>query len=136
MLTIDDYMRMPHRSEITEDDEEGGFVAQFPELPGCITCAETKEDVIRNALDAKRAWLEAAIEDGIAIAVPEEKGTRLFSIEKGQQPTEEQLLEIEEAKKYPITFDEDSPELSPAMHKAFQSAVMQTNKKKKRERKK
>ena len=33
-------------------------------------------------------------------------------------------------KKHPIVFDEDSPELSPAIYKAFQSAVAQRNRKK------
>ena len=47
-----------------------------------------------------------------------------------QKPTPEQLQEVEEAKKYPITFDEDCPELSPAMVKAFKSAVTQRNRKK------
>lgn len=52
-------------------------------------------------------------------------------IESGQGLTEEQLMEIEEAKKHPITFDEDCQELSPAMMKAFGSAVAQRNRKKK-----
>lgn len=51
-------------------------------------------------------------------------------IESGQKPTEEQLREIEEAKKYPIVFDKDCEELSPAMMKAFKSAVIQRNRKK------
>jgi outer membrane protein OmpA-like peptidoglycan-associated protein len=33
--------------------------------------------------------------------------------------TNEQIQEIENAKKFPITFDEDSPELTPEMEKAF-----------------
>ena len=45
--------------------------------------------------------------------------------------TEEQLKEVEEAKKSPINFDEDCQELSPAMMKAFKSAVVQRNRKKK-----
>ena len=56
---------------------------------------------------------------------------RTYIIENGQRPTEEQLKEIEEAKRYPITFDEDCQELSPAMMKAFRSAVVQRNRKKK-----
>ena len=55
---------------------------------------------------------------------------RTYVINKGQGPTKEQLREIEEAKKSPIVFDEDCGELSPAMIKAFQSAVSQRNKKK------
>ena len=39
--------------------------------------------------------------------------TRTLIIESGQKPTEEQLKEVEEAKKSPINFDEDCGELSP-----------------------
>lgn len=56
--------------------------------------------------------------------------TETLTIKNGQKPTPEQLKEVEEAKKYPITFDEDCPELSPAMVKAFKSAVVQRNRKK------
>ena len=56
--------------------------------------------------------------------------TRTFIINKGQKPTDEQLQEVEEAKKKPIEFDEDSQELSPAMYKAFKSSVIQRNRKK------
>lgn len=55
---------------------------------------------------------------------------KTYVINNGQSPTEEQLREIEEAKNSPIVFDEDCEELSPAMIKAFQSAVIQRNKKK------
>lgn len=69
-MTIDDYMKLPYRMELVEDLEEGGYVASYPELPGCITCGETIEQAAENARDAKRAWLEAAIEDGLMIAKP------------------------------------------------------------------
>ena len=57
--------------------------------------------------------------------------TKTFIIENGQKPTEEQLKEIEEAQKNPIVLDNDCEELSPAMMKAFRSAVVQRNRKKK-----
>ena len=53
-----------------------------------------------------------------------------LTISKGQKPTAEQLKEVDEAKKAPIVFGEDCEELSPAMMKAFQSAVVQRNRKK------
>ena len=56
---------------------------------------------------------------------------KTLTIENGQRPTEEQLKEVEEAQKHPIVFDEDCQELSPAMMKAFKSAVVQRNRKKK-----
>ena len=61
--TLDEYMAMPYRMEVVEDNEEGGYVASYPDLPGCITCGETVEGVVANALDAKKAWIEAALED-------------------------------------------------------------------------
>ena len=60
MKKLDDYMAMPYRMEIVEDKDEGGFVVSYPDLPGCITCGETVESAVANALDAKKAWLEAA----------------------------------------------------------------------------
>jgi hypothetical protein len=41
------------------------------------------------------------------------------------------LKEIEEAQNSPVVFDEDCEELSPAMMKAFKSAVVQRNRRKK-----
>lgn len=69
--TIHDYMKMSYRMEIVEDADEGGFVVSFPDLPGCITCGETIERAITNAHDAKKAWLEAALEEDIPINEPD-----------------------------------------------------------------
>lgn len=38
MKTLNDYMKMSYRMEIVEDQDEGGFVVSYPDLPGCITC--------------------------------------------------------------------------------------------------
>lgn len=71
MKTIEEYLRLPYRLELIPDIDEGGFVASYPELPGCLTCGETVESAIANANDAKRAWLEAALADGVEIAEPD-----------------------------------------------------------------
>ncbi len=71
MKTLNDYMNMHYRVEIIEDDDEGGFVVSYPDLPGCITCGETIESALENAKDAKKAWLKAALEEGISIQEPE-----------------------------------------------------------------
>lgn len=72
MKTLEEYMKLPYRLEIVPDSDEPGFVVSFPELPGCITCGETIESAIVNAEDAKKEWLEAAIENGTEINEPEE----------------------------------------------------------------
>lgn len=52
---------------------------------------------------------------------------------KGQELTSEQIAEIEAAKSKPIIYDEDSPELTPAMEKAFALAAKTRNRYKKRD---
>lgn len=71
MKTINDYIKMPYKMEIIEDKDEGGFIVSYPDLPGCITCGETIESAVKNALDAKRSWLEAALEENIQIQEPD-----------------------------------------------------------------
>ena len=71
MKTLSDYMAMSYRMEIVEDKNEGGYVVSYPDLPGCITCGETIESAVANAMDAKRVWIETAIEDGIEIYEPD-----------------------------------------------------------------
>ncbi len=48
-------------------------------------------------------------------------------LNESDKPTPEQLKEIEEASKSPIVFDEDSPELTPEMEKAFRVAARNRN---------
>lgn len=70
MKTLEAYMKLPYRMEIVPDTDEGGYAVSFPELPGCLTCADTLQQAVVNAEDAKRAWLAAAIEDGMDIPEP------------------------------------------------------------------
>lgn len=71
MKTLNEYMAMSYRMELVEDKDEGGFIACYPDLPGCITCGETAQSAVINAQDAKRAWIEAALEEGISIYEPD-----------------------------------------------------------------
>ena len=71
MKTLNEYMDMNYRMEIVKDDTEDGFVISYPDLPGCITCGETIDSAIKNAIDAKKAWFEAAIEEGVEIHEPD-----------------------------------------------------------------
>ena len=71
MRTFDEYMKLPYRIELIPDMDEGGFVVSFPDLPGCLSSGDTIEDACRNAEDAKREWLTAAIEEGLSIPEPD-----------------------------------------------------------------
>ena len=72
MKTLDEYMKLPYRLEITPDLDEGGYVVSYPELKGCLTCADTLEQAVRHAEDAKKEWLAAAMADGYPIPEPDE----------------------------------------------------------------
>lgn len=50
--------------------EEGGFWAEVPALPGCVTQAETRDEIEKNLQEAVEGWLSAG-EAGID-ANPEE----------------------------------------------------------------
>lgn len=63
-------MALPYRMEITPDRYEGGYVVGFPDLPGCLTCADTLSEALELAVDAKREWLFASMEDGYPIPEP------------------------------------------------------------------
>ena len=68
---IEYYMSLPYRMEIIPDQEEGGYTVKFPDLPGCLTCSDSLENLLANALEAKKAWFEAAIDEGVSIAEPD-----------------------------------------------------------------
>ena len=44
---------------ILEPQEEGGFTAYVPSLPGCISEGNTKEEAIKNIKEAVELYLEA-----------------------------------------------------------------------------
>ena len=55
----------------------------------------------------------------------------IFELDEDTVLTSAERKQLDAAKKLPIVYDEDSPELSPAMFKAFRCIVTQRNRKKK-----
>jgi antitoxin HicB len=53
-------------------EEGGGFLIEFPDLPGCMSDGETIGEAIENGKDAIQAWLEAANEINRPIPNPGE----------------------------------------------------------------
>ena len=45
---------------IIHSAEEGGYWAEVPALPGCITEGDTMEEILINLKDAIEGWLEVA----------------------------------------------------------------------------
>lgn len=63
-------MNLAYRMEIIEDKDEGGYVLTFPDLPGCLTCADSLSELFESAKDAKQTWIEGMLEDGKPIPLP------------------------------------------------------------------
>ena len=48
-------------------EDEGGYLASFPALPGCHTWGASYEDAVKNAEEALLGYLEALQKNGEAI---------------------------------------------------------------------
>lgn len=57
-------------------DEDQVYVAEVPELPGCMAHGASQEAALANAQDAIALWLDTAKEYGDPIPSP--KGRRLI----------------------------------------------------------
>ncbi len=57
-------------------NEDKVFVAEVPELPGCMAHGDTQEVALTNVKEAIQLWIDTAREFGDP--VPEPKGRRLM----------------------------------------------------------
>lgn len=69
-----------HRFEVRPLSEEdgGGWLVTFPDLPGCMADGETVEQAVAEAVDAERSWLETRKELGL----PEPSGRFVIRLPK------------------------------------------------------
>jgi predicted RNase H-like HicB family nuclease len=52
---------------VIHEAEEGGYWAEVPALPGCVTQGETVEEVTLNLRDAIVGWLSVETPEGEAL---------------------------------------------------------------------
>lgn len=45
-------------------DGSGGYVVEFPDLPGCVTGGDSLEAAIKMGIDAASGWVLGELEDG------------------------------------------------------------------------
>ena len=57
-------------------NEDQAFIAEVPELPGCMAHGDDQEMALQNVKDAMQFWIDRARELGRS--VPEPKGERLM----------------------------------------------------------
>src|SRR5436309_3161662 len=66
-----------YRIKIYWSDEDQSFIAEVPELPGCMTHGRTKASARANAFEAIQSWIDTANE--FSDPIPEPKGERVTS---------------------------------------------------------
>ena len=80
---------------VIHEAEEGGYWAEVPSLPGCVTEADTLDELKANIVDAAQGWLVAQLPEGktATIAIHGNKqfrqGTQLAMIRQTGIPKEE-----------------------------------------------
>ena len=56
--------------------DDNAYIAEVPELPGCIADGKTLKEVTENVEQIIQEWIDCAIEDGEAI--PEPRGRLIY----------------------------------------------------------
>lgn len=68
ILKLKYYMNLKYEIVIQPSDD--GYVVYIPDLPGCITQCNSVDEILPMIEDAKKGWLEIALEDGVEILLP------------------------------------------------------------------
>jgi predicted RNase H-like HicB family nuclease len=66
-------MTLPYSILLTplSDEDGGGWLAEIPLLPGCMSDGETQAEALLMIEDAKRGWIESALVHGDPVPEPE-----------------------------------------------------------------
>lgn len=68
-MELKDFLDLSYTA-ILRRDEDGDFVARIDELPGCSAHGHTQGEALERLEEAKRLWIEDAIENGHSVPVP------------------------------------------------------------------
>jgi antitoxin HicB len=66
--SAEDFLNLKYPMEIVED--EGGWLASVPDLPGCNSFGTTVNDAVNNVQEAKDLWIKSQLEQGHTVPLP------------------------------------------------------------------
>ncbi|NPV53549.1 MAG: type II toxin-antitoxin system HicB family antitoxin [Firmicutes bacterium] len=72
MKDLDYYLGLSYEIKLRRlsEEEGGGWFAEIPLLPGCMSDGETIEEAIKNLNDAKKSWIETCLTLGREVPEP------------------------------------------------------------------
>jgi len=76
MKPVEYYLSLNYRSSVYRDDE-GDFIVEVPDFPGCAADGSTPEEAFSNLKNAMRSWIESRAAAGLEI--PEPRSSEEFS---------------------------------------------------------
>lgn len=59
-----------HHINVFHSDEDSGYIAEVPDLPGCSAFGASPEEAVSEVMIAKQAWIEAARAEGRPVPPP------------------------------------------------------------------
>ncbi len=61
---------MDYHINIFFSEEDNGYIADIPDLPGCSGYGDTPETALQELVKVKEAWLETARNENIPVPPP------------------------------------------------------------------
>ena len=77
MSDNNDQMDIKYELIVYWSNQDGVFVVEVPELPGCMADGETYEEAVKNAQVVIQEWIETAQELGRDVPTP--KGRLIYA---------------------------------------------------------
>ena len=66
---------MKYLIEVFWSEEDKGYIAVIPDLPGCYAWGTTVDEAVREVEVAQHAWTEACLKGGEVVPEPSVKGS-------------------------------------------------------------
>ena len=64
------FLKLKYPINVKPDLDDGGYIAEFPDLRYCVGTGDTVDEAIDDAMIAKEEWLKAAYEHNLTIPEP------------------------------------------------------------------
>jgi len=69
MSKLDHYLALNYHKRLYQDDE-GDWIVEIDDLPGCIADGKTPDEAIASSREAMRSWMESRLSSGLDIPEP------------------------------------------------------------------
>jgi antitoxin HicB len=98
MKSADQYLSLNYPKTVRLD-EEGSYVVEVPDLPGCAADGETPDEAFSNLRDAMHAWIASRLAAGLDVPEPRTEtyysGRLLLRMPKSLHESLARMAEVE-----------------------------------------